>query len=336
MLAFTDAVRAYPTTNRFVKLWCRRNIPMRPLVHVTFPFVISLTTLSLGLLALGGCGGGGGGGSAPGGPGLAAARVAFQTNRDGNQEIYVMNGDGTGPVRLTNNASDDLQPAFNRNGSLIAFVSKREEDQTREIYVMNADGSQQRAVTQNSFEDGQPSFSPLSDTIVFQSSRNNQTDIYSFDLKTGVEKQLTNDLAFEDDPTFLADGRILFSSNPEGVFRLYTLNTLTNGTPQPLPRVGEESQFFSNVSRDGRITFVSNLDGDFEIYVMDADGQNRRRLTNNAVSDVDPDFSADGSRIYYASLIDGNFNIFVTNADGSGMPRRITSQPSIERLPNVH
>lgn len=292
---------------------------------------IGLTTFSLGLLALGGCGGGGGG-STPSVPGLAAARVAFQTDRDGNQEIYVMNGDGTGQVRLTNNAVDDVQPAFNRNGSLIAFASKREGDTSREIYVMDADGKQQRAVTHNTFDDVQPSFSPLSDTIVFKSSRNSRNDIYTLNLATNEERQLTNDLAFDEDPSFLPDGRVIFSSNREGAFRLYVL---TNGVAQPLPHQGEESQFFPDASGDGRITFVSNLDGNFEIYVMDLDGQNRHRLTNNGVPDVDPVFSTDGSRIYFASLVDGNFNIFVTNADGSGTPRRITSQPSIERLPSI-
>lgn len=44
-------------------------------------------------------------------------------------------------------------------------------------------------------------------------------------------------------------------------------------------------------SPDGkRIAFVSTRDGDAEIYVMRADGSGERSLTNNAVTDIQPDW----------------------------------------------
>ena len=64
--------------------------------------------------------------------------IAFTSNRDGNQEIYVMDADGTGLRRLTNATGSDANPAFSPKGDLIAFESNR--DGTPEIYVMNADG----------------------------------------------------------------------------------------------------------------------------------------------------------------------------------------------------
>jgi TolB protein len=39
-------------------------------------------------------------------------QIAFQSGRDGNDEIYVMNADGTGQVNLTNNAASDTWPAW--------------------------------------------------------------------------------------------------------------------------------------------------------------------------------------------------------------------------------
>ena len=42
-------------------------------------------------------------------------------------------------------------------------------------------------------------------------------------------------------------------------------------------------------SPDGRkIAFVSNLDGDTEIFVMDAEGDNQKRITNNESADHSP------------------------------------------------
>ena len=41
-------------------------------------------------------------------------QIAFMSDRDGNWEIYVMNGDGTDQRRLTVNAAPDLNPQFLR------------------------------------------------------------------------------------------------------------------------------------------------------------------------------------------------------------------------------
>jgi tricorn protease-like protein len=69
------------------------------------------------------------------------AKIAFNSNRDGNEEIYVMNADGTGQTRLTNDAASDFLPAWSPDGSKIAF------NKGFDIFVMNADGSAQTRLT---------------------------------------------------------------------------------------------------------------------------------------------------------------------------------------------
>ena len=59
-------------------------------------------------------------------------RIAFDSTRDGNREIYVMNADGSGVTRLTHNPADDGYPAWSPDGRHIAFDSDR--DGNREIY----------------------------------------------------------------------------------------------------------------------------------------------------------------------------------------------------------
>ena len=49
-------------------------------------------------------------------------------------------------------------------------------------------------------------------------------------------------------------------------------------------------------AQKSRIVFTSTRDGNLEIYVMDADGGNQERLTNNPANDRDPDWSPDGQR----------------------------------------
>src|SRR5436190_15059056 len=92
--------------------------------------------------------------------------IAFSSSRDGNDEIYGMNDDGSSQVRLTQaSASLDIEPAWSPDGSQIAFTSDR--DGNREIYVMDADGGNLVNLTQDPAADQQPAWSPNGTKIAF-------------------------------------------------------------------------------------------------------------------------------------------------------------------------
>jgi len=99
--------------------------------------------------------------------------IAFTSSRDGNQEIYVIDADGTGLHRMTTAGGSDANPAFSPKGDMIAFESNR--DGTPEIYVMNADGTGiQERLTHFSAEPipsnvsvSKPTWSPSGDRIAF-------------------------------------------------------------------------------------------------------------------------------------------------------------------------
>ena len=75
------------------------------------------------------------------------AQIAFHSNRDGNNEIYIMDADGKNLRNITNNPAGDWFPAWSPDGQRIAFISKR--DGEGDIYVMDADGKNQRNLTNN-------------------------------------------------------------------------------------------------------------------------------------------------------------------------------------------
>jgi len=72
-------------------------------------------------------------------------KIAFVSDCDGNDEIYIMNIDGSGQTNLTNNQADEWNPFFSPDGNKIVFVSDR--DGKMEIYIMNIDGSEQTKLT---------------------------------------------------------------------------------------------------------------------------------------------------------------------------------------------
>ncbi|MBK9008430.1 MAG: PD40 domain-containing protein [Anaerolineae bacterium] len=69
------------------------------------------------------------------------SRLAFVSDREGNEEIYLISPDGSNLVNLTNNAGSDFNPVWSPSGRYIAFLSTR--DGLFSLYVMNADGSNQ-------------------------------------------------------------------------------------------------------------------------------------------------------------------------------------------------
>jgi TolB protein len=75
--------------------------------------------------------------------------ILFVTDRDGNDEIYAMNADGTGARNLTRSPGSDGFFVWSPDGRRIAFSSTRDtrDQDNSELYVMNADGSGVRRIT---------------------------------------------------------------------------------------------------------------------------------------------------------------------------------------------
>jgi TolB protein len=83
-------------------------------------------------------------------------RIAFVSTESGNDEIYVMNADGTNVQRLTFNSWEwDKHPTWSSNGNQIVFYSNRETGR-RQLWVMNADGSGQRRLLDSPYNDWDP------------------------------------------------------------------------------------------------------------------------------------------------------------------------------------
>ena len=127
-------------------------------------------------------------------------RIAFVSDRDGNDEIYAMNADGSGLARLTNNSAVDGFPSWSPDSRRIAFASNR--DGNAEIYAMNADGSGVVRLTNNSAGDDAPSWSPDGRRIAFVSNRDGNYEIYTMNADGSGATRLTNNSARDSEPSW--------------------------------------------------------------------------------------------------------------------------------------
>jgi TolB protein len=96
------------------------------------------------------------------------SKIAFESGRDGNPEIYVMHADGGEATRLTDNPGDDQHPAWSPDGRRIAFNSERHGPEASfDIYTMTADGSDVRRLTRKPGLEEYPRWSPDGKRIAF-------------------------------------------------------------------------------------------------------------------------------------------------------------------------
>ena len=278
-------------------------------------------------------------------------RIVFISERHGNYEIYAMNPDGSSQTRLTNNTVDDSSPSLSPDGTRIAFASKwdgNEDDD--EIYVMNADGSGEATrLTNNDAWDDAPFWSADGKKIAFTSNQDGNGEIYVMNADGSNETRLTDNPAWDSYPSWSPDGKkITFHSKRDGNYEIYVMNAdgsgeatrLTNNTaaentnPSWSPD-GDKIAFTSRVEiQRSSITGIA-MDGNYEIFVMDADGSNQTRLTDDPARDADPSWSPDSTRIAFASSRDRNWNyeIYVMDADGSNQTR-LTDSPARDSKPS--
>jgi Tol biopolymer transport system component len=254
-------------------------------------------------------------------------KIVFTSTRDGNNEIYVMDADGTNVTRLTTNPAYDVGPVWSPDGSKIAFVSDRDGDE--EIYVMNADGSNQTRLTTSPGADWIGSWSPDGNNIVFESHRDGNEEIYVMDADGANPVNLTNHSASDWNPSWSPDGEsIVFVSGRSGNADIYTMNANGTGTLTNLTNTTGESEWLPEWSPDGeQIAFVSTINGNGDIAIMNADGTGRMILTTHSADDEKPAWSSDGTRIVFMSNRDGQYEIYMIHADGSGL-MNVTDDPA--------
>ena len=127
-------------------------------------------------------------------------KVVFETNRDGNWELYLVNADGSSPVNLTQTpAIDELYPKPSPDGTRIAYLADQGagEHRVRNVYVMNSDGTDRVKIADNARE---PCWSPDGKSVAYlkgEFEKYNLQDfatrgIFIYDLASGQTRQHPN------------------------------------------------------------------------------------------------------------------------------------------------
>ena len=250
-------------------------------------------------------------------------RIAFGSIRSPhtNLEIYIMNADGSDPVRVTQSTTANVQPAWSPNAKELAFV--RGARGSRQIWAIDlADGSERQLT--HAGDNYHPAWSPNGKEIVFSSDRNGDFanasaaekvsnfglhDIYIMDAAAG-DAELTrvtyNPMSLDGEPSFSPNGKELVfrtrretAVDPDGVTRHWCTIAISDVdgsnvrylTPKPANVLSTKwCNAFPAWSRNGKEVYFhsARLGAPLDIYAVGADATGLRRLTFNIAVDQMP------------------------------------------------
>lgn len=261
-----------------------------------------------------------------------AQRIIFQSTREDFKcdQIFTMNIDGS-DVRLVSTGKGRTTCAyFMKDGEHIIFSSTHagadscppRPDMSRgyvwgvypayDIYLAKKDGSELRPLTTAPGYDAEATISPDGTKIVFTSLRDGDLDVYSMDIDGSNVHRLTTALGYDGGPFYSPDGSKI-------IFRAYR------------PEDPDDIATYQSLLQQNLIQ-PSKLD----IFVMNADGSDQRRVTNNGAANFAPFFHPDGRRIIFCSNLEDpqkrNFDLYMIDMDGSGL-EKITYHDQFDGFP---
>lgn len=240
--------------------------------------------------------------------------IIFESNRDGNWEIYIMNADGSHQKRLTRNDAEDRRPSWHPKGQKIIFESTRTGK--NELYELALKTAKVKRIEVKGLK-GSPIFPRYSNRgkhIAFgQAISDTRSNIVITNTKGKVVQTLadygyrsTYPIWSENDQSILFFSRHETNNEDD---ELYLINL--DGTNKRRLTNWPTHNFCPAWSKDGsRIAFAQSMDGIRpEIFVINADGSGKQRITFNEDGDTLPDWSPDGEKLLITGYRNGNFEI---------------------------
>jgi TolB protein len=257
-------------------------------------------------------------------PALASdeGQVAFESDRDGNWEIYTLDLRTSIAYNLTHTPAADHSPSWSPDGGQIAFHSNRSSD--TDIYVMSFSGRDVLRIT-DSGRDWRPRWSPDGKRIMFIRDFD---EIYMMNADGSEAQYITNGFG----PEWSPDGKqLVFYLNQANSLKTDIYISDADGHHEQNLTRSSTHDWGPTWLPDGRsIAYVSSSDGNSRIYVLDTvcalagDAGCAHLLDDGGVIHETPHWSPDGRQVAFNSIYQWQSQLYFMDADGTHLRRLIT------------
>ena len=252
-------------------------------------------------------------------------KILFTSTRDGNQEVYIMNPDGSEQKNLTRHHAQDRDAVWSPMGEKILFVSDR--DGIRDLYLMNADGTNVRRVFKKAIYRADPTWAPDGKQIAYTHVNWERLPFIIHIATLGKQKEEPLTGGFY--PAWSPDGtEIACAVGTIGENRLALINVHTGAQKIPVRVKVMNSQSNPSWSAAGdKLAFAWNknplpplADGEpfpdawrdkTTIYIVNRDGTELQQIVaEDGPRALTPELSPSGDEVLYTQKIDGQLQIF--------------------------
>ena len=250
--------------------------------------------------------------------------IAFESNRDGNWELYVMDRDGQNQRRITIHPASDRSASFSPDGKSLLFQSNRAvEGRASDIFQITLDPlAPPVRLTDHEADDAFPRYSPDGTKILFTSSRHGNADIFLMNADGSEPTRLTDHEANDAWATWSGDGqRIAFFSRRDGNDEVYSMNIDGSDLERLTDHEANDFVPFFDPSRN-RLVFASNRRGQnrTQLYFLEPGKDELQLELREPGRATEPVFSSDGRFLAFVTNRDENNEIYLLDLEGDGSP----------------
>ena len=252
-------------------------------------------------------------------------KIVFTSTKNGNEDIFIMNIDGSDLTQLTDNPSNDMYPQVTPDGKKIIYTS--DINGIWQIMIMNADGSNKKQLTNARYRSGYPTMTFDGNYIFYEAYIDNNWEIYRMNSDGTNPARLTFSPNTDDWHPFAhpLEFKIIYESGSIGSEDIFFMDYDGHNIKRVLDFSSRKR--VPCISKDGKfISFAGYEQETASIYIVNSDGTNLKRLTNNPSLDTHPSISADNKYIAFDSNLSGNHEIYIMNFDGTNL-RQLTNIP---------
>lgn len=222
-------------------------------------------------------------------PSPDSSLLAFQSNRFGSTDVFVMPVDGGAAMRLSWDSNRDSLLGWKADGSGLLVSTRRQDWLAACLYFLPLDGGQPQRITGPDHDDHEfADYIGSTDSIVYtrgpgytQRKRHHGQDSYNlwrYDAETKQHSPLVTQHGKDAWPQLSRDGNTLyFVSDRDGTDNIYSMPT-AGGHPARLTDFKDEGPQYLRLSSDGdELTFI--VFGTIWTMQLDGSGPLQLRVT---------------------------------------------------------